>query len=402
MSAERLHGRYPANLRLRLQFATGELETTTDEVSLAGFSAPCADLPEVGSQFGFVVYLPDGGTVTGKACAMRLNSDGLAGFSAEFEPAQLAAWESFLTQEQANGGVWRMLSRYALYGGEQKEAARSVLEKTRLGVLFKKLGETKPEEEAPAVMRLHMVGENGEAYRIAFEKHPADPPESAPFAQKDPRLLELLARAATRVLSQDVVLKRAAGAEAAPVRLVELKRGGFGYVVQHASGKPSLMGLQGSELIAIDVDGKSIFPFFEPAELDRIALDTFRREVEDEPKPAAAAPAAGPLREERFSKAYEHKEVQTQGAQAGTQRELVDAMEAPGMRIQTRVYGDRTLKLFPDLWVEVTRPSAWPEPVSGFAMEDGVAICVFLMTGPGAPRVVRLEPTDRIAIIRKG
>jgi hypothetical protein len=50
----------------------------------------------------------------------------------------------------------------------------------------------------------------------------------------------------------------------------------------------------------------------------------------------------------------------------------------------------------------VSRPSAWSEPVSGFAVEDGVAICVFLMTGPGAPKVVRLEPTDRIAIIRKG
>ena len=68
--AERRFTRYPINLRLRLKFASGELETTTDEVSLAGFSAPCPNLPEVGTSFGFVVHLPDGGMVAGTAAAV--------------------------------------------------------------------------------------------------------------------------------------------------------------------------------------------------------------------------------------------------------------------------------------------------------------------------------------------
>ena len=65
MISSRRFPRYPVNLRLRLQFPRGEIETTTDEISLAGFSAPCPELPEVGTAFGFVVHLPDGTQVTG-------------------------------------------------------------------------------------------------------------------------------------------------------------------------------------------------------------------------------------------------------------------------------------------------------------------------------------------------
>ena len=140
MPAVRRFPRYPVNLRLRLQFPTGELETTTDEISLAGFSAPCPNLPEVGTSFGFVVHLPDGTMVTGTACAMHLPAGGSAGFSCEFAPAQQPVWEAFVEQERANGGVWRMIGRYATSDGEDQEAARSVLEKGPLGILFKRIG----------------------------------------------------------------------------------------------------------------------------------------------------------------------------------------------------------------------------------------------------------------------
>lgn len=399
MSGIRRSSRYAANLRLRLQFATGELETTTEEISLAGFSAPCAALPEVGTRFGFTVHLPDGTLVTGTASAMHLSPDGLAGFSCEFAPAQQALWNAFVQQEQAAGGVWRMIARYALTGGEQQEAARSVLEKKPFGILFKRLGEKKPDEpppETPVVMRLHMVGENGEAYRLAFEKHPSDPPEVSPFVAATPSLLELARHTVARVLSQDVFLKRSPQAEVAPARLVELLRGGYAQAVLHPTAKPSLMGLHGGELLAVEVDGKSVFPFFTPEELAIIAHDTFRREPDDA---APAAPAPTPLREERFSAAYEHKEVDTQPPAANTQVELLDAMAA-SQRVQTRTYGDRALRLFPDVWLEVRRPGA--PPVRGFAMEDGAALCVFIMDGPDAPRVARLAPTDVISIIRGG
>ncbi|MDP1825240.1 MAG: PilZ domain-containing protein [Archangium sp.] len=398
MLGSRRFPRYPVNLRLRLQFPSGELETTTDEISLAGFSAPCPDLPEVGTSFGFVVHLPDGSMVTGTACAMRLAPGGSAGFSCEFSPAQQPLWEAFVQQEQGSGGVWRMIGRYATSAGQEQEAARSVLEKGPLGILFKRIGgEKKPDPEqaeTPVVMRLHMVGENGEAYRVAFEKHPSEAPETA-FASAPPRVLELARRAVTRVLTQDVFLKRAPHAPVEAVRLVEMLKGGFGYIVQ-AAGKQSLMGLHGSELIAIEADGKPIFPFFSTDELDRIACDTFR--VSDEQKPQAAAPSAPVVQEERFSAQYEHKKLDSTERVGCTPKQLSEAMDASA-RVQTRTYGTRTVRLYPDLWLELQR-AAWPAPARGFAMEDGGSLCVFVLVGPDAPRVVRLGAGDTVFIIR--
>lgn len=398
----RRFARYPVNLRLRLQLPTGEIETTTEEISHAGFSAPCAELPEVGTTFGFVVHLPDGKLVSGTASAMHVSPDRLAGFSCEFEPAQLATWESFLLQEQKSGGVWRMIARYALTNGEDAEAARSVLEKGRFGILFKRIGgstekdkkaESEPAPDTAVVMKLHMVGENGEAYRVCFEKHPSDAPDTSAFANASPKMLELAKRAVSRILTHDIFLKRSPNAQVEPVRLVEMIKGGFGFFVEHAGGKPALMGLHGSELIVTELDGKPVFPFFDAAELERIACDTFRREGDEKP---AEAPV--PLRE-GFSAEYEHKVVETKRPASATQQELRDAMSAD-QRVQTRTYGDRTLRLFPDLWLELRHPGAFDAPLRGFAMEDGLALCVFVVVGKNAPRVVRIEPSDFISIIR--
>lgn len=396
MLGSRRFPRYPVNLRLRLQFPTGELETTTDEISMAGFSAPCPDLPEVGTSFGFVVHLPDGTMVSGTACAMRLAPGGSAGFSCEFSLAQQPLWSAFVNQEKGSGGVWRMIGRYATSVGEDQEAARSILEKGPLGILFRRIGGEKPgAPEAPGVMRLHMVGENGEAYRIAFEKHPSEPPEASAFASASPKVLEFAKKAVSRVLKQEVFIKRAPHAEVESLRLVEMVKGGFGYVANLAGGKLGLMGLHGSELIGIEVDGKRIFPFYEPDELDRIAYDTFR--VADEAvAPVPAAPAL--LSEERFSASYEHKKLDSQNRAGCTPKQLSDAMDA-SQRVQTRAYGSRTLRLFPDLWLEVQR-AGWAVPARGFAMEDGKALCVFVLVGADAPRVVRLEGGDTVFIIR--
>ena len=401
MISARRFPRYPVNLRLRLQLSTGELETTTEEISLAGFSAPTPELPEVGTSFGFVIHLPDGALVTGTACAMRLAPGGSAGFSCEFPAAQQAVWEAFVQQEQASGGVWRMIGRYATSSGEDAEAARSVLEKGPLGILFRRIGgEKKPEAEAsetPGVMRLHMVGENGEAYRIVFEKHASEPPETSAFANAAPNVLEFARRTVARVLTQDVFLKRSPHAIVEAVRLVEMTRGGFAYIVPQPGGKVSLMGLHGSELIVVEVDGKPVFPFFEADELEQIACDTFRRAPEE---PDVTPSAPGPLREARFSAQYEHKTVDSKDRVPCTRLQLCEAMDA-SQRVQRRTYGTRSVRLFPDLWLEVERPS-WTRPARGFAMEDGVALCVFVMVGPHAPRVIRLETEDVVFFIREG
>ena len=141
-----------------------------------------------------------------------------------------------------------------------------------------------------------------------------------------------------------------------------------------------------------------MFPFFDAADLDRIALDNFRRDEEKAPAPAPAAEAPV-LKEERFSTSYAHKELATQQPAKSSQRDVRDAI-ASAKKVQTRTYGERTIRLFPELWLEVLRPRAWSGPVRGFAMEDGLQLCVFVLVGQDAPRVVVLEPADVISIIR--
>jgi hypothetical protein len=384
MFGNRRHARYPINLRLRLQLPSGELETTTEDISLAGFSARCPQLPEEGTSFGFAVHLPDATMVQGTASAMRVSADGLSGFSCEFSKEHTPAWEAFVKQEQASGGLWRMLSRYVASGSDD---ARAIEEKGRFETLFKR-------EQASAV-RLHMVGENGEAYRVAFEKQPSESPE-ATFASVSPVVLELVRRAASRILSEDLFLRRTPSSPIEPVRVVELKRGGFAYVAHHPNGKPSLMGLQGSEMMVVDVDGEAIYPYFTEDELERIAADTFRREVEPG---ANTTPSAGVAAiQEGFSKKYQHTVVDNRPAPASFE-DLRAAMIA-SQRVQSRTYGARTLRLFPDVWVYAEQASAPATPVRGFMVEDGEALCVFVLSGVNAPRVTRLEPADFVSIIR--
>jgi hypothetical protein len=384
MFGSRRHARYPINLRLRLQLPAGELETTTEDVSLAGFSAPCPPLPEEGSRFGFQVTLPDGKDVNGVASAIRVASDGLAGFSCEFTPEAMPAWDAFIKQEQASGGLWRILSRYAGASGDA-DATRAVVEKGRFEALFKR--------ESASVVRLHMVGENGEAYRVAFEKDPGEAFETSAFANASPMVLELLKRAASRMLSHDVFLRRTAGRALEPVRVVELKRGGYAHVVRHPNGKPSLMGLHGSELIAVEVDGVPVFPNFTADELERIAADTFRRE--HEPQPAAPSP---PVVQEGFSAKYQHAEVSSRPSAVSF--DDVRAAMIASQRVQSRTYGSRTLRLFPDIWL-YAEPATAPQPIRGFAVEDGDALCLFVLVGPRAPRVVKLQPGDFVSVIRE-
>lgn len=365
----------------------------TEEVSLAGFSAPCAHAVEVGHRVDFVLHLPDEKELEGHAMTVRCGADGNAGFACHFNADGAAAWEALLAQEQVNGGVWRMVSRYVTGAGAEKEGGRAVLDRGSL--------RSRPDaaSEEPVVMRLHMVGENGEAYRVAFEKYPSDRPEDAEAARANPKLLELTRRTVARMLREEVFLKRSPRAPVIHARLVELLRGGYGYVSVLASGQPSLVGLQGSELIGIEADGKPVFPFFDQADLDRIAMDTFRREVEPAPKPVSPAPAL--VSEERFSAAYAHKLVDARHPDAMTVAEVLDAM-AVAERVQRRNYGGRWVRLFPDLWLEASRPGVRSAPVRGFAMHDGHAACLFVLSGPGAPCVVRLDEQDQIIAIRGG
>src|SRR5688500_8856282 len=100
---KRRSSRYPASLRLWLHLPAGELETTTEEISLEGFSARCTPAPEVATRLGFVLHLPDERRLAGTVVVVRTTPQGDTGFELTLPPAHQQEWEAFLDQERANG-----------------------------------------------------------------------------------------------------------------------------------------------------------------------------------------------------------------------------------------------------------------------------------------------------------
>ncbi|MBI5496971.1 MAG: hypothetical protein HY904_18295 [Deltaproteobacteria bacterium] len=383
-------------LRLQLQFGGSEVETATDTVAAGGFSALCLPAPAVDSQCSFVLHLPDGHALRGTARCTRTTSDGVSGFAATFQDADAAGWQSFLSAEDATAGVWRMIGRYATSQGQDKEAARSALEKGPLGVLFKRVGGTAEPAATVApvtdahggVLRLHVVGENGEAYRVAFEKHVGAIPEDCDLATL-PGFLELAARTVARVLPRDLLLRRSPTARVTSVRVVELLRGGYAMVANAPPAPLGLVGLHGHEMIAVERDGKAVFPFFDADDLERIAADTLRRE--SRPVPREMTPRS--VRPERFAAHYTHLDPGRARALDALRRALTEASH-----VERRTYGTRSVQLYPGVWLQVQRDAT--DQVLGFAMTDGEDLCVFVMEGPGAPRVMKLRPDDVVSVMR--
>ncbi len=364
----------PAHLRLSLQFPGGALETTTEEITRGGFSVQGAGLAGDTTPFGFVVHLPDGQLSSGSATSSTHVQAHGTGFSCTFSAGE-AAWTQFVDHAQNGAGLWQLISRLA----------------TRLDA------NTGDHLHVAPSMRLHTLGENAEACRIAFEKHPAEAPEVSTLSTSSPKLLELAQRTVSRLLTHDVLLKRSLHAEAQSVRLVELLKGGFGYVAHQDGGKLALMGLHGSELLVTEVDGASVFPFFTAEDLERIACDTLRL---THPEPRAPAPAPvedAALRSDHFAAAYEHTAVDSRATVPCTREQLRAAMRA-SLRAQTRIYGLAMVRLFPDVWLEVRRTGVWDEPLRGFAMEYRGSLCLVVLAGFAEPRVVQLEVGDGLSL----
>jgi hypothetical protein len=102
--------------------------------------------------------------------------------------------------------------------------------------------------------------------------------------------------------------------------------------------------------------------------------------------------------QEGFSAKYQHAEVSSRPSAVSF--DDVRAAMIASQRVQSRTYGSRTLRLFPDIWL-YAEPATAPQPIRGFAVEDGDALCLFVLVGPRAPRVVKLQPGDFVSVIRE-
>src|SRR5581483_6741295 len=169
-------------------------------------------------------------------------------------------WESFIDEEESTGSLWRMIGRIAA-APDDAFAPRGLKERVDADDL-----------------RFHTAGENGEAYRVAFEKHPSDDALTCDLSSSLPGFAPLAARLVKRVLRAPMTLRLDAG-KLVTARVAELLRGGYAYVQGDAETPTGLVALGAGELVLVSKNGKFVFPYFSDADLERIACDTFRRDL---------------------------------------------------------------------------------------------------------------------------
>lgn len=363
----RRHPRFRIALRVHLALPAGVVRTTTVSVSRTGMSVRLAAAPPIGEEARVTVELPSGTSIDGVALTRNHLPGTLVGFLLEFSGDALTSWEQFVDEEERTGGLWRMIGRVAR-APDDVNAPRGISERVDADDL-----------------KLHTVGENGEAYRIAFARH-----ESMSAVQAG--LPENMRHLAARVLVQPVVLKLDDTSPVLPVRVVALVRGGFAWLQTEAGLRSSLVSLCVGELMVVMKNGASVFPHFTDFELEQVACDTFRRELSrpvfttptrgtPRPAPVALPPMATPP-PARFREGFD----------------AVRFAQAASEEVQVRRYGDREIYFHPAVWAKVTLDEG--PMLMGPTLQDGGRVCVLALVGPGAPRVVRLEEGSRVTLLK--
>lgn len=408
----RRYPRHPVAIRARLRQDSGELEAKTRTVSRGGISLRLPKPLEVGAKGECFLYLPAGEVVRAHAECKNVQGDDLCGFALTFnDEGEREKWDAFIAEEESTGSLWRMISRYATGAGDEQEAVRSVRAKGRLSALIQKLsflGEPKAADK-DVVLKLHTVGENGEAYRICFEKHKSRPGEDTDLVRRYKGFLELARGAITRVLDGAVMVRFDESQPLVPVRVCELSRGGFAYVHGGEGMPASLVSLCVGELILVEMDGKRVFPHFTEEDLERIACDTFRTDL---PKPVFSSPAEPSSAGPGFRSRMAFDELPRTGEAPGFDDdsnvtriahvegvELIRRAQAEAERVETRRYGEREIRLFPDVWARAN--DADGREVMGPTMQDGDRTLILALIGAGAPRVVKLRPDESVSLLGK-
>jgi hypothetical protein len=330
--------------------------------------------PAIDHACAITVELPSGTTIDGSAMVKNQTPGGMVGLAVSFEGDAQALWDAFVDEEESTGGLWRMIGR-STRAPDNQDAARSWTERV-----------------ANDELKMFTVGEHGEAYRIAFQRHGSLSPEAAgvPAAQR---------KTVRRVLPQPVGLRLD---ESSPVQMTyvaELQRGGFAGLnldTQNINA-PVLMSLAVGELNVVTKNGASVFPHFTDDELEQIAYDSFKREVlftKPRGTPARGVPAIprpAPI------------DLPPLSGDAGGERfkvglDAVRFAQAASDAVQTRRYGDREILFHPAIWAKVTLTGG--DAMVGPTLQDGDHVCVLALLGNGAPKVIRLTSSSDVELVK--
>ena len=377
-------------MRLSLRVAGQEVSTYTVTVSQEGFSARLPALLPIGTVGQFKLKLPDGEILEGAATCRNVLADGLTGFSLEFHEVGQVSWDAFIKQEESTGSLWRMIGRYTR-SEDTDGGGRDVIERQSPTKMEAILDSLPPDDGAPTPtprpeesnasfkLRFHSVGENGEAYRIAFEKRPSDLGIDSPLCQRIPGFDELAERAVGRVLRQPVTIKASSRSPVQQVFVCELTRGGYAYAQGDEKSPAVLVSLVVGELILIEAAGRSVYPHFDEEDLERVACDAFSTDLD---QPVFTMPA-GNQREVKPDPVTFNAPLSLEGIEA------IRRAQAHASDIQTRKYGTRNIHFFPQVWAKATLNDG--TTAIGPTMRDGERVLLLILVGTKAPRVTRID-----------
>jgi hypothetical protein len=392
----RRHPRYRVPLAIEVGLPSGTQTTMTLGISREGLSVRLDPLPAIDEVVTLTITLPDGRVVAALGRCRGHMPAGVCGMHLQLDSAARPLWQDFVDQEESTGALWRMIGRIA----EAPDDA------------FAPRGVTRRHDDVDggAALRFHTVGENGLAYRLAFQKHPADPPDTSDLCAAMPGFREPARSVVRRVLRNDVTLAYEEGGRQRVVRarVVELLRGGWA-CVQGGDHQPlGFVALGAGELILVERDGASVFPHFTALELEQIACDAFRNDQ--------VRPVFGPTTLSRAPSTTTTTTTTTTASTttttappgAAVRRDDVkrfvrgfDAVrfaQAATEGAQLRRYGDREIYFHPAVWARVRLDDGGE--LMGPTFQDGARVCVLGLVGPGAPRVVRLTQTSDVALLQ--
>jgi hypothetical protein len=374
--------RFRIALRAHLGLPSGTVSTTTVGVSRAGMSVKLPTLSAVEDEVPVTLELPSGTSIDGRARCKTHLPGSVCGMQLSFAGDALAHWNAFLDEEESTGSIWRMIGRVAR-APDDALAPRGVRE-----------------TQDTVDYRFHTVGENGEAYRVAFERHPSDSPEDCDLATTLPGFREQARRLVSRVLRQPITIRFEDSGKIIQARVAELSRGGFAFVQGDESTPTGLVALGVGELVLVSRSGQTVFPHFTDEDLERIACDTFRRDLPkpaftkgvmrvvdaevprtDRPAPVTLPPLPASKMPSKFTKGYD----------------AVRFAQAASDDVQVRRYGDRDIYFHPSVWARVKDSGV---ELIGPTIHDGNRVCVLALVGPGAPKVIRLDEHSEVALLK--
>ncbi len=391
----REHPRFRLALGVIAHLPDGDVATTTTGMSRGGMSLVLPVTPPVNAIFGVEIDLPDGRRVHAKARCRTVRAGGHVGVSLSLSASDKALWERLVDEEETTGGLWRMIGRIA-------DAPHDALAPR---------GRTMSSSPSGGTRRFHTAGENGLAWRLAFQRHPSDPAAESDLCVTLPGFRDSARQAVRRVLRQDVTLQFDPSSPPSAGRIVELNRGGYAFV---QIDPVALVSLGVGELFLAEEDGRSVFPHFTTVELEQIACDTFRHALSrpvfspkapHTPPPVELPPLSAGSTTESVAKPTPATTTPARAtprpADDGRRfREGYDAVrfaQTASEDVQRRRYGDRDIYFHPSVWARVVVEG---HELMGPTLQDEGRICVLALVGQGAPKVVRLSPQSTVSLLK--